>query len=178
MHNKTIFRQEWELYLKRELDFTVTTAAVQLPLQQQPAVSEQDRQLSIHERLARIQKPQYKSVLIVGFKGEYKFGSEGRPAALFMHTITAAAIGLVKTNGLLFDFSALHYEHGDNLSVVIRFPKERLGDDFPVGVVYSPACAPGIKGLFEFANLHDNFFLYDSLDTGINEILNTLPDSV
>src|SRR5262245_57191729 len=70
----------------------------------------------------------YYDLLVVKFKGKYRYGSSGNPDATFMSAMAEAGIVAWGPAGLILDLSELAYEWGDQLEEVFAAGEGHYGD--------------------------------------------------
>ena len=80
------------------------------------------------------------NLLVLNFIGKYRDGSAGAPDANFIKAMTAACFEMWSCQGLIFDFTKLEYEWGNDLADAITFPMERKSKKFPTCLVLSKSC--------------------------------------
>jgi hypothetical protein len=93
------------------------------------------------------------TILLLKFVGEYRIGSDGQPDALYMQAMTAACLEIWYCDAVIFDFTELSYEWGNDLANTIVFPLDRKGKEFPACIVPGPS-ERALNGLLLFFVSH------------------------
>ncbi|MBA4190034.1 MAG: hypothetical protein C0467_18775 [Planctomycetaceae bacterium] len=92
-------------------------------------------------------EPSYIKILVIKYAGEYRWGSQGQPDAIYMRAMAQAGIEAFQPLGVIHDASELSYRWGNNINEVFQ------NVDFkpplvPVAVVIGPGCEPGMPYLW------------------------------
>lgn len=91
----------------------------------------------------------FNRILVVRCAGLYRTGSQGAPDATYMEAMTAAALIATCPNGLIFDFTKLDYQWGDNLESVYHVGKNLPypGANLPFALVLGEHCREAVISL-------------------------------
>jgi len=107
----------------------------------------------------------YRTILVVRYRGKYRPGSEGNPDATFMYAQGRYALAAFTPCAVLIDLTELEYEWGDMLEAVFSFAADQYYDKpFPTAVLVGEKCADAIGTLIhgmhskEPATTEDGFF--------------------
>jgi hypothetical protein len=90
-------------------------------------------------------KYDFSSILVVKYRGDYGYGSEGNGDARFMLGMAQAGISTFFPCGLIHDLSELSYEWGDMLECVFIGPDCASS---PRAIVVGPKCEEAVRTLF------------------------------
>ncbi len=81
-------------------------------------------------------------ILAVRCAGLYRIRCKGGPDATYMEAMTAAALIATCPSGLIFDFTQLDYQWGDNLESVYH-----VGKNLPLALVLGEHCREAVISL-------------------------------
>jgi|GEM_PF-1369733 len=91
-----------------------------------------------------------REILTVHYRGAYRTGSAGRPDATYMCALTTAVLIATYPHGLIFDFTHLDYQWGNNLEELYSVGS-RLSyyddTDLPFAVVLGDDCRAAVISL-------------------------------
>lgn len=94
---------------------------------------------------AKFKPPSFK---VIAYIGEYRLGAQGRDDALYIMATAASAHKAWYTDGIVIDFSRLHYEWGDEMEWVLKIGQiGAVNCDFPLAIVVGPDCEGALRSL-------------------------------
>ncbi len=112
------------------------------------------------------------TAIVVGFEGEYGYGSKGNGDALFMTAIIKAALAAWDSVALILDLRAMVYEWGDLIgSAVFAGADKYLDAPFPTSIVISDRNREGMTSFMRDEMGQDpQKWLFDSLEEALRAV--------
>lgn len=111
-------------------------------------VWEDHSSVDIGYQVARLGSDGKGKLLRICFNGEYGYGSAGNRDARYMDAMARAACEVMHPDGVILDFSAMTYQWGDLLGMVLNVPDGwRTFEEPPFAVVDGPACRDALRSL-------------------------------
>ena len=101
---------------------------------------------------AAVPNPFRKKLFKISFQGDYPPGSRGNSTAARMRNYVEHTIQTHQPEGLIFDLTGLHYQHGDAICEILRPLKQSQG--------FTPSCiVAGGKTKEALSTLYKNSLL-------------------
>lgn len=102
-------------------------------------------------------------ILIISFKGTYRYGSTGNKDADLMLGIIFVGYKLFQPQKIVLDLTEFNYMWGNNLLNVIR-----IGKGHSFAIVVGPNCRDGVTSLIEATKTEDNIIkVFDSVTDAV-----------